>query len=53
MNDFNRRINEPLLYTQITSVCPSDNEKKCDSGFTSEFEIRNVIGNECAMISVF
>jgi hypothetical protein len=61
--DFNRRMNEFSFDTQIISVCPIDNEKKCECElireFKSEFEFRPDIekehfeGNEMKMISVF
>jgi hypothetical protein len=48
--DFNRRINEYPAYSQILSVCPVDNDKKCEreliKEFKSEFEFRNDIGYE-------
>jgi hypothetical protein len=50
-NDFNRRINESPLHTQIISVCPINNEKKCEHElireFKSEFNFRSEFGNEC------
>jgi hypothetical protein len=62
-NDFNRRINEYSMGTQIISVCPIDNEKKCERElireYKYEFEFRSEIGseyfegNERDMISVF
>jgi hypothetical protein len=49
-NDFNMRINEYHLDTQIISVCPIDNEKKCKGKlipeFKSEFDFRSDIGND-------
>jgi hypothetical protein len=48
--DFNRRINEYPGYSQIISVCPVDNDKKCKRDlikkFINEFEFRNNIGHE-------
>jgi hypothetical protein len=62
-NDFNRRINEYPINTQIISVCPVDNDKKCERElireFKSEFDFRNDVGNEYFegnerdMISIF
>jgi hypothetical protein len=62
-NDFNRRINEYIIDTQVISICPIENKKKCERElireFKSEFEFRNDIGNEyfeCNghnMVSVF
>ena len=62
-NDFNRRINEYPVYSQIISVSPVDNDKKCERElirqFKDEFEFRNDIGHEYFegderdMISVF
>jgi hypothetical protein len=49
-NDFNRRINEYHLGTQIISVCSIDNEKKIQleliPEFKSEFDFRSYIGND-------
>jgi hypothetical protein len=49
-NDFNRRINEYPLDAQITSVCPIDNEKKCEREliwkFKFEFDFISDSGNE-------
>jgi hypothetical protein len=49
-NDFNRRINEYPIASQIISVCPVDNEKRCEreliKEFKSEFDYRNDIGLE-------
>ena len=48
-NDFNRRINEYPVYSQIISVSPVDNDKKCERElirqFQDEFEFRNDIGH--------
>jgi predicted metal-dependent peptidase len=62
-NDFNRRINEYPPYTQIISVSPEDDDKKCEleliRQFKDEFELRNDInheyfeGDEREIISVF
>jgi hypothetical protein len=62
-NDFNRRINEYPQYTQIISVSPVDDDKKCEPElirqFKEEFEFRNdigheyLVGDEGEMISVF
>jgi hypothetical protein len=49
-NDFNRRINDYPAYSQIISVCPVDNDKKCErkliKEFSNEFEFINDIGHE-------
>jgi hypothetical protein len=62
-NDFNRRINEYTYDTQIISVIPVNNDKKCEreliKEFKSEFDWRKDVGNEHFednerhMISVF
>jgi hypothetical protein len=62
-NDFNRRIKEYTAYSQVISVSPVDNDKKCEreliKEFKNEFEFRNDIGHEYFeederdMISVF
>jgi hypothetical protein len=62
-NNFTRRINEYPINSQIISVCPVDNDKKCEpeliKEFKSEFDFRNDIeneyfeGNERDMILVF
>ena len=62
-NDFNRRINEYPMFSQIIAVGPVDNDKTCERElireFKNEFEFRNDIGNEYfegderEMISVF
>jgi hypothetical protein len=48
--NFNRRINEYLPYTQIISVSPEDDDRKCERElireFKDEFEFRNDIGHE-------
>jgi hypothetical protein len=49
-NDFNKRISEYLIDTQVISICPIDNEKKCKRELIrelkSEFELRCDMGNE-------
>jgi hypothetical protein len=49
-NVFNKRINRYLPYSQMISVRPVDNDKKCEreliKEFKSEFEFINNIGNE-------
>jgi hypothetical protein len=49
-NDFNKRINEYLIDTQVISICLVDNEKKCERELIrelkSEFELRCDMGNE-------
>jgi hypothetical protein len=49
-NDFNRPINEYPAYSQVISVCPVDNDKKCErellKEFKNEFEFRNDLGHE-------
>jgi hypothetical protein len=62
-NDFNMIINKYHFDTQIITVCPIDNEKKCEGKlipkFKSEFDFRSDIWNECfdgnerEMISAF
>jgi hypothetical protein len=42
-NDFNRRINEYPINTQIISVCPVDNDKKCERELIREFKSEFVL----------
>jgi hypothetical protein len=48
INDFHRRINEYQAYSQIISVCPVDNDIKCDRKLIKEFkfEFKNDIDQE-------